>query len=464
VPLAMAYRTGTAIWVLLLLLSLRTTVVAAATAATTKMGGGDGKIEIVVLRPLRSSEPHGKEEGEYDEGEDQVSIECYYDTTIRVGGGGIPATAVESSAALTQRPLECCRAAALALHQLLVDSDGHEKSYDDKERVMISTDGSHESCLNAIAAFPVVGPDVESNNGQPPQQQRRVPRFMAVMPGSIRRAAANDHGQNDTAAIVVWDAQRRQRIMVDNEGDDDEQIRRLTVDSSTEFHHRPPASAVLSEAGGMHRHLQLRVPFYSWRDDNNSNTPAAIITATTTPPRPLSLPVSCVHIPLYLPAGLFVNIEDGFRINPKTKPRQEQQQQQMTTTTTIRWVEPIPVIDQEEPSFASTAHGLVMQVCRSHRRTNRTDPYHHDNDDDDVSFELELHARYPAPCQMDNDHDHSNDGYAVIRWRLYNSALTYRVACPRDNDYPAIVLLSVAVSVLGAVGTLRHVAAASRWV
>jgi hypothetical protein len=86
-----------------------------------------------------------------------------------------------------------------------------------------------------------------------------------------------------------------------------------------------------------------------------------------------------------------------------------------------------------------------------------------------VSFAMELHSRYPEPCprQHEDKEIGVGGGYTSIRWRLYDHVLEYdNIACPYDgdNDYPAVLLWSIAVSVLGAAVTLRHVSAVARWV
>ena len=120
----------------------------------------------------------------------------------------------------------------------------------------------------------------------------------------------------------------------------------------------------LSETGGMHRKLhqtlRLRLP----RQYPNATVVANIL--------------------ILLPPDLFINVEDAVEVSSR-RP---------IMTHRILDAPPGRVIDQEEPSFVSPAHGVMLQIeftLDQHQQQDATAI---------VEWDLLLHMRYPKPLEQ----------------------------------------------------------------
>lgn len=233
-----------------------------------------------------------------------------------------------------------------------------------------------EPCLDAIARLSV---DIGSSH--------RLPSFMSTFQG----------GSLDEGPIALDTINNR--LITDPRELVDLQL------YSSQYH----VKSGLSPVGGMHRQLNVHVAMDQRR---NPYAPA------------------CVFLPIYIPKGLFVNVEDVFVTSSDT-------------TISLDLVRPVPNIDQEEPSFASQPYATAIQIC------NTTETV--------VAFGMQYHSRYPEPC-------HDGATTTPVSWSLHETWLDYTVACPNSGDYNVIVSMCVVASLLGAVVSLHNVASVSLWI
>ena len=134
---------------------------------------------------------------------------------------------------------------------------------------------------------------------------------------------------------------------------------------------------------------------------------------------------SDVPFVLYLPAGLFINVEEH------------------GDDAALTILHTAPTIDQEEPVFASIPHGLVIL-------RKGTVP---------ASWTLHLHARYPMP-----------GGESVIVFPVpveglqEEQLIVWDVATPSAADTWPVLITSVAIALVGAVVSFRDISRVARWV
>ena len=195
----------------------------------------------------------------------------------------------------------------------------------------------------------------------------------------------------------------------------------------------------LSESGGMHRkfHQTLRVGL-----PQTGPTLRAI-----------------ANILVLLPPDLFVNIEEAVE-----KPNES-----LLKSFRVLDVPPGRVIDQEEPSFASPSHGVLIQF-----------EFPADEERAEVKWDLLLHTRYPKPLhqadfsllalmppvvwsmQVVRD-DESVVGRVPCPWVAPDSTPHYTwVAAGRKEDFVPVMTITTIAALAGSAVMLRALAKAAR--
>ena len=182
-----------------------------------------------------------------------------------------------------------------------------------------------------------------------------------------------------------------------------------------------PLTSTLSQSGGLHRklHQHLSLPFSA-----ASNTVA--------------------HVLLILPSEWFINIEDAVEYHDPHIANLE------------IW-DAGQNIDQEEPSFASPAHAVVIAVTTTAAATG--------NIHMSLEWDVLLHLRYPAPLQ---DGDYSlvtlpaplslGSSPRTFGAPRIDPPLTTWIAVGHEHDFIPVILLTTLASMLGSLIMLQRVA------
>lgn len=196
----------------------------------------------------------------------------------------------------------------------------------------------------------------------------------------------------------------------------------------------------LSESGGMHRkfHQTLRVHL-------PQTGPSLRATA---------------DILVFLPPDLFINIEEAIEM-PNDSP---------LTAYRVLDIPPGRVIDQEEPSFVSPSHGVMIQIDFSAQEEWVT-----------VNWDLLLHTRYPKPLaqgdfsllalmppvvwslRVRDDDDDAVVADLTCPWVAAEATPHYTwVAAGRREDLVPVLAVTTVVALAGSAVMLRALAVATR--
>jgi PIG-X / PBN1 len=222
----------------------------------------------------------------------------------------------------------------------------------------------------------------------------------------------------------------------------------------------------LSASGGLHRDLESYITLTPPKKSNVNGS------FETTGIMQVSL-----YVLIHLPSDLFVNVEDLFRYSTSSNA---------ASSWNVTLVPPIAVIDQEEPSFVSPAHALLVHVSARL-----------DNDGSlgwqpeyNVSFVTKLHVRYPKPFAV-VDNTSSNfrrvmlprpellTGAIVRRHStgtdtctihvhvcpptMFSSPLELWIAAGHQSEYAVVWWVTLLAAIAGALVMLKDIAAASIW-
>ena len=220
-----------------------------------------------------------------------------------------------------------------------------------------------------------------------------LPNAVAWIPRSL--APTPTFGTAAEASSLLWNNQEHEWIEEEEE-----------ISSSTLSLH-----STLSQSGGMHRDWTQRIV----SSDGDS---------------------SYYYVLLYLPADVFINPEDEI--------------------PNIEFIDP-PLIDQEEPAFASSSHAVLVKVSCSNT----------------CEFTIPLHIRYPKPSSNDKRYRTlhipsprlfaATDGSVVVVRGSSSSSLSFQVATPPASDCNGVVIISVLAYLVGAIIMLRDMSKIAMW-
>lgn len=317
---------------------------------------------------------------------------------------------------------------------------------------------SRQWCLQAVTTLPTVA-------------NRRLPKFSVWYAPSEPETAASSSSifppfaekstaGNGTAGIFVWDdADGTGRWFFDDDTVIDDVIRAESDASPLNKGGTPPLSlwsahldSDLAKSGGMHRDVQHRITVSSVPSNSDSSVQISNHTVS-------------LYMLMYLPADLFVNVEDMFRVDS------------VHVNVTLVPTESI-IIDQEEPAFVSPPHALLIHVQAYHVQKNVAVV---------LDFFTKLHVRYPRSLVATNAAAVGNfrrvvfpqpelvaatvwneEDQFVQRVRTNGQGrqqhpLQLWVAAGHDDHYTVTLFTTLAVAVTGAIVMLRDIRATAVW-
>jgi len=154
--------------------------------------------------------------------------------------------------------------------------------------------------------------------------------------------------------------------------------------------------SILHETGGMHRiltsEIQVSVPQQQQHQLLQTNENSNELNDDYQQYR-LSL-----WIRLYLPADLFINVEDVLEVVPPSSSMSQEQQKgdpPAAVWLSLHTVDSDTVINEEEPAFVSPAHVVLVHVQATSkiRRSDDSKGGNHWS----IRFDSKVHLRYPQP-------------------------------------------------------------------
>jgi len=365
-----------------------------------------------------------------------VAIASYLDQSGK--GGAAERMTYAQCFATTSDPGHCCQAVQRAMQQQEQQGDS------------AVDDTVYQTCLVQAAAFP------EFNEGLNAQQVPRYSFFFYGAPsveddestpaGSwcFPPVPAVTHRLSTPSDRFLWDDRENRRISKGHAFiqrfdwlllDDEDINNKHSFDGSVRI------QSVLSNAGGMHRDLRHQLTFDNQIKRDTHTQPSAI----------------SMIMMLHIPADLFVNVEDLFRVE--------------TDGLVVQLVPMKEVVDQEEPVFVSPPHGLLVEVTVEHSATLDLATF---------EFVTKLHVRYPLP--FSNQEKGSTFRLAILPPPLLLSAtrndtnapirifgnneqppLLLWVAAGHQDDYPLMLGITLLVALGGAILMLRDISRVAEW-
>jgi hypothetical protein len=247
----------------------------------------------------------------------------------------------------------------------------------------------------------------------------------------------------------------------------------------------------ISDTGGMHRDLQVQIQMHSNRSGerfslsggntstntmSHMNNSIAMTTATT------------LDIMVYLPADLFINVEDAIdKVSPSSTVVEILHVSSTSAAATS-------ILNQEEPTFVSPPHAVLFRV-------HSTAAAGLDDDRDDklplLRWTIKVHTRYPTPLSSphhsfarivmpppflvsgnlvsrpvasDNDADGSGAAVGAHTYPITShescpaqALLVLWVAAGRSDDYGMVVGTTLLVALLGTIVMMRDIVLVSKW-
>ena len=360
-----------------------------------------------------------------------VAIESYL---YQSGEGGAAGRMTYAQCfATTSDPRHCCQALQRAMQQQEQQGDS------------AVDDTVYQTCLVQATTIP------DFNKGL---NAKQMPRYSFFFYGAQTTPAVSwcfspvpavTHRLPTPSDRFVWDDRENRRIakggaflqrfdwlLLDDDDDD--------INNEHSFDGSVRIQSVLSDAGGMHRDLRHRLTFDN-QMKRDTHTPSAI----------------SMIMMLHIPADLFVNVEDLFRVE--------------TDGLVVQLVPMKEVIDQEEPVFVSFPHGLLVEVTVEHSATFAFATF---------EFATKLHVRYPLP--FSNQETGSTFRLAILPPPLLLSAtrndtnapirifgnneqppLLLWVAAGHQDDYQLTLGITLLVALGGAILMLRDISRVAKW-
>lgn len=258
-----------------------------------------------------------------------------------------------------------------------------------------------------------------------------------------------------TSSAQSWEVRR-------NEGS-------LFAPKTSSFYTLERLESHLSEHGGMHRTL-----FTSFQ----------LLAEYASTSEPTQYDISLYFL-FYLPPDWFINVEDAFE-DSKGGPAGGSHIKHISLVTVEG-----TIINEEEPSFASSAHAVIIKVDISVSSRGRPSPI-------GLSFRTKVHLRYPKPQSVKAYHpvwllspifvagnvqtmtesgmlkslsvipnereSLSQPSLSATEFKyVLPQVLVTSVATGWEQDTWVVVLISLLVSIFGATVMLRDLARITRW-
>jgi hypothetical protein len=334
------------------------------------------------------------------------------------------------------------------------------------------------SCLEEIVPIPTVPEPHIVSNGTVSQ----LPTFSfwytsammessssrMIQPPSIHHNTAQSAAAPDNSLCNLWHGS------TDASPDDNARSKRFVrlLNSETNLEESSMCwtafmESSLADSGGLHRDLEHRITL----TPPKSNVNVSWVTNDT-------MQVS-LYLLIHLPSDLFVNVQDLFRYSTSTPA---------TTSWNVTLVPPLAVIDQEEPSFVSPAHALLVHVSARLDNDGSLGWMHTQYT---LHFGTKLHVRYPKPFAVPYNTSANFRQVMMPRpelltgtviWHHSTGADTYNIHVPacrpsltplhplelwiaagHQYQYHVVWWVTLLVAIVGALVMLRDIAAASTW-